>query len=70
MRSLMSRSRRKTPIFGFCGSRVSEEEDKKLWHRALRRRYNQVLLDEVKLLLLHPKMWGSPWSMSKDGKYY
>jgi hypothetical protein len=66
----MSRSKRKTPIFGFCGSRVSEKQDKKLWHRALRRGYNQVVLDEDKLLLLHPKQWGNPGGMSKDGKYY
>lgn len=66
----MSRSKRKTPIFGHCDLRGSEKEDKKLWHRALRRGYNQALLDENRLLLLHPRQYGNPWCMSKDGKFY
>lgn len=70
----MSRSRRKTPIFGMTNAK-SEKRDKKAWHSRMRARIRTVLTamppeqldgyvapieDEV----------GSVWSMAKDGKHY
>lgn len=39
----MSRSRRKTPIGGFCGA-SSEKNDKKMWHSRMRARERDKLI--------------------------
>lgn len=59
----MSRSRKKTPICGHT-LKESEKEDKKLWHRAWRRKQKQT--DE----LIDKREVSNVWSMSKDGKQY
>lgn len=56
----MSRSYRKTPIFGHTKAE-SEKEDKKLWHRAWRRS-NDIESSH--------REFSNPWDMSKDGKTY
>lgn len=66
----MSRSYRKTPIFGNTGCK-SEKEDKRIGNRKLRRINKQIcqndtgesvykIMDEVM----------NPWSMGKDGRHY
>ncbi|WP_321947174.1 hypothetical protein [Paraburkholderia sp. J10-1] len=68
----MSRSRRKTPIFGHT-THESERDDKKRWHQRWRARERatlasaapEALADHVTLLLNEA---GNVWSMSKDGK--
>ncbi len=69
----MSRSFRKTPIHGLCGS--SEKEDKKIWHRKMRKAEHNKLAtvnrepDDEYITTL-PEDVSNPWSMSKDGKYH
>lgn len=69
----MSRSQRKTPIFGMTSAR-SEKRDKQLWHRALRTKEHHRLTglrDEGEAFLpLTENQVMSPWSMAKDGKQY
>ena len=60
----VSRSKRKTPIFGHTTA-VSEKEDKTLWHRAFRRAMKQFLDDKNDI-----RHYSDPWGMSKDGKQY
>lgn len=59
----MSRSRRKTPVFGFTTA-TSEKQDKRLANRRLRRVVHQgklyVRLRDV----------SNVWSFDKDGKKY
>lgn len=70
----MSRSRRKTPIRGMCGSRhrVSEKDDKRRFNRKMRR-VNKVLLatsdDSERLVLRHKDEIEDVWSFKKDGKF-
>lgn len=73
----MSRSRRRTPIFGITTAR-SEKQDKKTWHRKLRvkSRIQLLAVDEgapdaaENLILVHAREVSNPWSMAKDGKRY
>ena len=70
----MSRSRRKTPIFGHAMS-VSESEDKKIWHRRMRsaersRLVKSISRDPEAHVTTSEKQVSNPWDMSKDGKYY
>lgn len=62
----MSRSRRKKPICGFTTCR-SEKDEKKIWHRELRRKARQQLINtgEVDIEKRHVS---DPWRMGKDGK--
>ena len=80
----MSRSYRKTPIHGFCGS--SEKEDKKIWHRKMRKAEHNKLATVDREPMAKDEMWdfavdlledyittlpedvSNPWSMAKDGK--
>jgi hypothetical protein len=70
----MSRSRRKTPIFGHTNCR-SERDDKQLWHQRWRARERTALsstspdrLDAYQPLL--ENQVGNVWSMGKDGHTY
>ncbi|WPC68010.1 hypothetical protein SBP18_05715 [Rhodoferax ferrireducens] len=71
---LMSRSKRKTPIFGIATAR-SEKEDKKIWHSRMR---SQVRTDMTSVPLSQLESYiapvesdvGNVWSMAKDGKRY
>lgn len=69
----MTRSKRKTPIFGHT-NRESEKEDKKSWHKAFRRAFKQLFGKEDDLSCLDKgndeKLYSDPWGMSKDGKHY
>jgi hypothetical protein len=70
----MSRSRRKTPIFGHTTCR-SEREDKKLWHQRWRARERTALASAspdtlgAHLPLLENQV-SNVWSMGKDGRSY
>lgn len=67
----MSRSRRKTPIFGNTTSH-SEKQDKKIWHSRLRAKERTVLSSSRPPELEDKAMpevrdASNPWSMNKDG---
>jgi len=70
----MSRSRRKTPVFGITNAQ-SERRDKQLWHRRWRlqermalRKLSPEALDTH--LSSDAKAAGNLWSMAKDGRQY
>lgn len=65
----MSRSRRKTPIFGITTA-ASEAIDKATWHRAFRRAENQRLQYDPGGETRHFHEFSSPWLMQKDGKHW
>lgn len=68
----MSRSRRKTPIFGHTTAR-SEADDKRLWHKRWRSRVRDQLasLDPDGDPLPVPRQAvSSTWVMAKDGKHW
>ena len=66
----MSRSRRKTPIFGHTTAR-SEADDKRLWHkrwRASQRDQLATATPESEIVSVHRHAVSSTWDMAKDGK--
>lgn len=65
----MSRSRRKTPIFGITTA-TSEANDKAAWHRAYRRAENQRLAAAPETEPHHYRKFFNPWKMDKDGKHW
>ena len=67
----MSRSRRKTPIFGHTTAE-SDAEWKAQSARVLRRRVRQVLKATLDIAAFPGKRWDlvNPWSAPKDGKYW
>jgi hypothetical protein len=64
----MSRSRRKTPIFGNT-TEDSDKDYKRFEHRRERAKAKQALLAGEELLP-DPKEFGNPWNSRKDGKSY
>jgi hypothetical protein len=66
----MSRSFRKTPIFGNTGS-PSEKKDKQIWHQRLRSqekcRLRKVGIQDD-FFAKDIKDYSDPWSFAKDGK--
>jgi hypothetical protein len=62
----MSRSRRKTPIFGITGA-CSEKQDKRLANRVLRRKFKESVNAENEV---HPAIdeVSDVWSFDKDGR--
>ena len=65
----MSRSTRKTKIFGHAGK--TEKQDKRHANRAFRRKQNSVIkTEEFDKLPLDVEEVAPIWSMSKDGKSY
>lgn len=65
----MSRSKKKTPIFGNAGG--SEKQDKRIANRKLRRKVNELNKkpdEDVQFPKI--KEVSNPWGMSKDGKHY
>ena len=66
----MSRSRRKTPIFGITTA-TSEAEDKRLWHKRLRAKTRDQLKagPEDPIPVDHREV-SDPWGMAKDGRRY
>ena len=68
----MSRSRRKTPIFGHTTAR-SEADDKRLWHQRWRSRERDQLASlgpDGDPLPVHRQAVSSTWDMAKDGKHW
>lgn len=70
----MSRSRRKTPIFGMTSAK-SEKRDKQTWHSRMRAHVRTGLTSIPQEQLdgyVAPveNEVGSVWSMAKDGKHY
>ena len=73
-RATMSRSKRKTPIFGVTTAE-SERSDKQRWHKKLRRKVVSELrqIDETAtdgINLPTAKEVSNPWKMGKDGKLW
>ncbi len=70
----MSRSRRKTPIFGISTCH-SERQDKKIWHQRWRSRERTALTSttpndlDAHLPILE-KQVSNVWDMGKDGRQY
>ena len=65
----MSRSTKKTPIFGHCGK--SEKKDKQLVNRMLRRLTKiKIITEKFEELPYCLDEVFNVWAMSKDGKYY
>lgn len=68
----MSRSRRKTPIFGITSAR-SEADDKKLWHKRWRthqRDQIKTLRPEDDPIPIDRNAVSGVWDMRKDGKLW
>lgn len=68
----MSRSRKKTPIFGYT-SAESERDDKRIWHGRARSRERQALHtveDFDAHLTTADDQASSTWEMDKDGKHF
>lgn len=68
----MSRSLRKTPIFGHTTAR-SEADDKRLWHKRWRSRERDQLASfgpEGDPLPVYRQVMSSTWDMAKDGKHW
>ena len=68
----MSRSLRKTPIFGYA-SADSEAADKRIWHSRMRHRERQALRSaediDAHLTTVRDDV-SSTWNMAKDGKHW
>lgn len=68
----MSRSIRKTPIFGITMAR-SEANDKRLWHKRWRARERTQLATvgaDTDHVTVHRNAVSSTWHMAKDGKVW
>lgn len=68
----MSRSQRRTPIFGHTTAR-SEQDDKRLWHKRWRTRELDrlaVITPDTDHVAVPRNAVSSTWSMAKDGKFW
>ena len=67
----MSRSKKKTPIHGFCSCK-SEKSDKKIWHSKFRHKEKQRLTSEnlEEFITTDKKEVSNNWDFGKDGKTY
>lgn len=71
----MSRSLRKTPIFGHTKAR-SEREDKMIWHQRFRSRERNALAvvarddNLAEHVTTHFRQVSNPWGMEKDGRSF
>jgi hypothetical protein len=63
----VSKSRRKTPVFG-----ITTAESDKEFKRREHKRERTVVRDSlaVGVDVPHPKQFGNPWASEKDGKRY
>ena len=64
----MSRSKRKTPIFGITSS-SSEKQNKRIWNKRFRR-VSKSLMNTEKDLPIKVAAVADVWEGSKDGKRY
>lgn len=68
----MSRSQKKTPIFGIAGEK-SERADKKIWHGRLRSLERSALSSSADLddhMTTTEREASNPWTFAKDGKFF
>lgn len=69
----MSRSHRKTPIYGISTAH-SEKLDKRIWHKRMRARERErlhyALCAPDSHLSTEPKEVSNLWSMAKDGRQW
>jgi len=70
----MSRSRRKTPIFGITNCK-SERQDKVIWHGRLRANTHTALTslsppEHDGKVMPAVREISNPWSMGKDGRHW
>lgn len=65
----MSRSRRKTPIFGITTA-TSEKYDKRLNNRALRAAVRKRLSHDLECVAPVMREVSDPWCMAKDSKQW
>lgn len=68
----MSRSQKKTPIFGIAGGK-SERADKKIWHGRLRALERSALASSTDLddhMTTTEREASNPWTFAKDGKSF
>ncbi len=68
----MSRSRRKTPVYGYSSAR-SEAADKRLWHRRWRaheRGRLGALPEDFEHLTTQRREVSNVWAMAKDGRQW
>lgn len=68
----MSRSQKKTPIFGIAGGK-SERADKKIWHGRLRALERSALASSTDLddhMATTEREASNPWTFAKDGKSF
>lgn len=66
----MSRSTRKTKIFGHCSKSTSEKQDKRRCNRIVRRTNKARVHQQDDEHLISPEEAMNVWSMNKDGKGY
>jgi hypothetical protein len=67
----MSRSKRKTPIFGNCGWNRSEKQDKQLSNRKLRRKIKEQLATEDEFEVIFTiKDVSNVYDFAHDGKHW
>jgi len=65
----MSRSRKKTPIFGWAGH--SEKKDKRIANRMFRKKEKlKMAMGQYENLPIYMDEVMNVWSMAKDGKGY
>ncbi len=66
----MSRSKKRTPFWGFSSAR-SEKQDKRDYNRRYRRVSKQFLRVYPECdVMPHLREYSNPWAMSKDGKVW
>lgn len=65
----MSRSYRKTPIFGNCGNNGSEKKDKTICNKTMRHINTIRLLKDLDIFMIKDEAFNK-WAMNKDGKHY
>lgn len=68
----MSRSQKKTHIFGIAGKK-SERADKKIWHGRLRALERSAVASSTDLddhMAITDREASNPWTFAKDGKFF
>lgn len=66
----MSRSRKKTPVFGMANRKNSEKEDKVLANKRFRRKSKMKILHNIENIPFRVREVSDVWSWSHDGMFY
>lgn len=66
----MSRSRKKTPIFGVANRKNSEKEDKVIANKKFRRKSRMKIFHNKEDIPLRVREVSDVWSWSHDGMFY